>query len=193
MLAKWPPLKLAQLAFAGTLIAATTCLSGPVADGVEKLRGRHFLRHHPGPFFLTVDLLTLLAPLLIGALMALPARKQLLEGLEKQQWPEPEVEKTRLWIESANLKKLVTGLGGLAIISFVIFCVWGFHSHPTIRLVSNSLVFLTFPSLFLLNLRQALRPDKPYDPSKSWARTMKPLRSEQWGEREIHDTGRAEA
>jgi hypothetical protein len=192
VLAKWQPLQLAQLAFAGSLVAATTCLAGPVADAVQKLHGVH-----PGTFAIVVDFVLLLAPLLIGALMTFPARKQLLQGLDKQQWPQTEVEKVRLWIESANLKRLVTGLGLVALVlwlaSFVIFCVWGFHSHPTIRLVSNSLMLLTFPSLVLLNLRQALRPDKPYDPSKSWARTMKPLRSDHWGDGEIHPSERSEA
>ena len=189
MLAKWQPLQLAQLAFAGSLVAATTCLAGPVADAVQKLHGVH-----PGTFAIVVDFVLLLAPLLIGALMTFPARKQLLQGLDKQQWPQTEVEKVRLWIESANLKRLVTGLGLVALVlwlaSFVIYCVWGFHSHPTIRLVANSVMFLTFPSLFLAKLRHALKPDQPYDPSKSWDRTYKPIRSDHWGGDEIHEAGR---
>jgi hypothetical protein len=196
MLAKWPPLKLAQLAFAGSLVFALAAGSGPAADGLAKLHD-HFSLTHRIAFAVTTLLLAVLLPILIGSLLILVAKRRLFAGLNNDEWPEDEIEKARVWVASPGLKRIAKGLQWTAIalwVASVGLFIWKYPPGPTLRLVTSSLIFLTIPVTTLSKLRGALRPDPPpYDPSKSWTAGLKPLHSEQWGTRDLPNAGRSEA
>lgn len=181
MLAKWPPLKLAQFAFAGSLVFALDCLSAPFADELLKLRDRFFPADR-GAFTVTGLILILFAPILIGALIIFLAKRRLFAGLDNDQWPDREVEKARLWVQSPVLKRIAKGLVWTAIVLWVAsvaLYIWKGRPGQTVRMVSNSLMFLMIPGFILANLREALRPEPPpYDPSKTRTSGMKRFQSE---------------
>ena len=185
MLAKWSPLKLAQLAFAGSLVFALATLSGPVADGLLKLYDRFSLPHRIA-FGVTTLLLAVFVPILIGSLVILVSRRRLSAGLNNDEWPEDEIEKARVWVASPVIRKTARGLQWTAIalwVAAVGLFIWKYPPDASLRLVTNSLMFLAIPATTLSKLRESLRPDPPpYDPSKSWTAGLKPLHSEHWGE-----------
>ena len=196
MLAKWPPLKLAQLAFAGSLVFALDFLAAPLTDELLELHDRFFGAGR-GAFTITAFILILLAPILIGSLITILARRRLFAGLDDDEWPESEIEKTRLWVGSPVLKRITKGLVWTGIVLWITavgLYIGKGRPNSTVRMVANSLMFLAIPGIVLARLREALRPDPPpYDPSKSWTAGLKPLRSEQWGARDVSSAGRSEA
>jgi hypothetical protein len=189
MLAKWPPLKLAQLAFVGSIVVALEFVSDLLSEALLRLHDYFFgsFSSHPaGPVTIAAFILISFASILVGGLLIWIAKRQLSAGLSGNKWLAIEVEKAHVWIESPTLKRVASGLAWVYVVDFVVYNLlryaWGIHFRATVRECLGSFIFFLAPAFVLSNLRETLRPAPPARvPLKEWAGVIKGIYSEHWG------------
>ncbi|MGD0889016.1 MAG: hypothetical protein ABR889_07200 [Acidobacteriaceae bacterium] len=204
MLSQWPPLKLAKLGFAGACIFASQFM---MTDLVWVIFRNHV--HHFNPntdriervAYVLFILPLFLSPMLIGALLIGLAKVRLFVGLNKKRWSEPDVERARLWIESPVLTKTGKSLIGIWLfvdvgVYYSMKYIWKIPIDSGGRVFFDSFLFLIFPYMIVLHLREALRlepPDEYVSPKGGWAGTIQGIHSDHWGGRETPRTASPEA
>lgn len=98
MLAKWPPLKLAQLAFAGILLSVSRFLAPPLMLVAVRLQDRvvgpHASYRTEVDYYL-LSLILALIPMVVGSVLVVLVKRRTNEGREKKRWTEQEAEKAR--------------------------------------------------------------------------------------------------
>jgi hypothetical protein len=200
MLAKWPPLKLAQLALAGALLSLSRMLAPPLILVAMRLRGWLIGPQASSRIELAYygfSLVLFLIPSLIGSVVLALAKRRIDEGLEKKRWTEQETELALGWIDSPTVKRSVRTVA-MAMLGGFLVCLFPLHGHRSdaFRLALDLVVLLSVlpsPKGSLAQIRKSLSPEPPpHDPSK-WTSTYKPLHSEHWGGREIPKPERSEA
>jgi hypothetical protein len=200
MLAKWPPLKLAQLAFAASLLSLSRILTPPLILIPMALRGQVTGLH---PSHLTrvtynfVSLVLVWVPSLIGAALLILARRRIKQGLEKKQWTVDETNSTLAWLQ----RPVVNRTYGVAFWIMACCFVSCLFARP---LGSRTNAFQLTADLFILSsavlpspkgdldrIRKRLSPEPPPRDPINW-KTYKPLHSEHWGRHDLSSAGGAE-
>jgi hypothetical protein len=185
MLANWPPLKLAKLALAGSMLIA-----------VEAFVPVCFLEIFgavPSYFAVVILLLLIFLPLLIGGPLTRIAIWRLSDGLDKDQWTEDEVTGARHFVYSPVLRRNANWYFWIvrAIVIFVLALwvashIWKFYFSDVIPNFVLMIWLLRVPIDNLSKLRVKLLPKPPaYDPEKGGGGKQQRLHSDHWGARTV--------
>jgi hypothetical protein len=193
MLAKWPPLKLAQLAFAGSLLSMSRILAPLLAIIPFALH-----RWTAGPRQadrLCLNFLIALLPALAGIALLGLAKRRITEGVVKELWTRQQIEPVVEWLRSPFVKRgWWVALAAMCCSYFLLFLLpRNLPDLPTLtaNLITISVILLPGPRASLDQIRKALSPEPP----RPWSRTldMKRLEFEQWGAHDVSSAGRSEA
>jgi hypothetical protein len=194
MLAKWPPLKLAQLAFAASLLSMSRILAPllaliPFALHRWKTDPRQADR-------LWLYFLIAMVPALIGIVLLGLAKRRITDGVRRELWIEQETRPALKWLRSPIVTRgWWVILAAMSCCYLMIFLVpRDFHSADPRMIETVLLIFamlLPSPRTSLDQIRKALSPEPPRSSSRTL--DMKRLQSEHWGGREFPKPGRSEA
>ena len=196
MLANWPPLRLAQLAFAGSLLSMSRILTPLLALIPFALHGWTTDPRRTDRLWLYF--LIALVPALIGIVLLAFAKRRITDGVRRELWIEQETRPALEWLRS----RVVTR--GWWVIFAAMSCCYlmifllprDFHpdvSHLRENTLLLSLTLLPSPRTSLDQIRKSLSPEPPRRPLNGWAGSISGIHSEHWGGREFPKPGRSEA
>ncbi len=188
-LEQWPPLRLVQVARAGSLLIASQFLWVALREGIIRLHA-HYFGPHPGLFATAASILLLWAPFLIGIILIMLTYRWLSDGLTRIKWTDSEIESARVWADSRDLNRNAKWLLWSfvfieIIVSYVVFHISKIAHHKATEVFFDSLTLLCIPYLVVSYMGDMLRLASPTPtPPSGGVKSHPGFHSEHWGGRE---------
>ena len=193
-LADWPPLKLAKLTFAATLLAVTASLAPAVMLLPRWLRIPLIGLHPHLPILFTYGLVSLLiafTPSLIGIQVIVLVKRQIEIRKEQNRWTEQEKEQARSWL-TVRKRYFIALSTAMFLCGLAVTILWRDSAliRTTFSLMACVCAIFTLHNEFTKESREDLQPKSQL---KGWSGTIKGIHSEHWGGRQIPKSVSSEA